>query len=157
MNTSIYHHVPIMRQPQTWACWYTSLQMVVAYYRKLHKHRSIKDPSEVPEIQSIYKANQGIGGGGANERERIVRKLGFTAAYISLSNEGMWNQLRKGPVIYAGQWPGHTSGHWIVIVGISETTLAINNPAAGLQSWDYNFFVGKYLLQTQERPLVYVP
>src|SRR5690606_19675467 len=29
MNSSIYHNVPIMRQPQTWSCWYTSLQMVV--------------------------------------------------------------------------------------------------------------------------------
>jgi len=32
-NSSVYHNVPIMRQPQTWACWYTSLQMVVKYQR----------------------------------------------------------------------------------------------------------------------------
>jgi ABC-type bacteriocin/lantibiotic exporter with double-glycine peptidase domain len=157
MNSSIYHNVPIMRQPQSWACWYTSLQMVVAYYRKHHKGNDLVDPSENPETQSIYTANQGIGAGGANERERIARQLGFTAGYLSFTNEGMWDQLRYGPVIYAGRWPGLTSGHWVVIVGISQTTLAINNPAAGLQNWDYNFFMGKYLLQTQERPLVYVP
>jgi ABC-type bacteriocin/lantibiotic exporter with double-glycine peptidase domain len=157
MNTSIYNHVPIMRQPQSWACWYTSLQMVVAYYRQQGRGADLTDPSEDPETQAIYTANQGIGAGSPTERERIARKLGFTVEYISLSNEGMWEQLRDGPVIYAGRWPGQMSGHWVVIVGISDTTLAINNPAAGMQSWDYDFFMGQYLLQTAERPLVYVP
>jgi hypothetical protein len=43
------------------------------------------------------------------DRGRIARKLGFTAGFISLSNEGMWQQLQDGPVIYAGQWPGFSS------------------------------------------------
>jgi len=157
MISSIYHHVPIMRQPQSWACWYTSLQMVVAYYRQFGKGAGLIDPSEDPETQAIYTANQGIGGGSADERERIARKLGFNVGYVSLTNEGMWELLGNGPVIYAGRWPGQLSGHWVVIVGISEATVAINNPAAGLETWDYNYFVGTYLLQTQERPLVYVP
>jgi hypothetical protein len=45
MNSSIYHKVPIMRQPKTWACWYTSLQMVVTYYRKRGMGHNLKDPS----------------------------------------------------------------------------------------------------------------
>jgi len=155
MNSSIYHHVPVMKQPQTWACWYTSLQMVVKYYRSQGKGAGLVDPSEDAETRKIYAANQGIGSGSPNERERIARKLGFAVGYVSLSNEGMWGLLKSGPVIYAGKWPGQLSGHWVVIVGLSETTLAINNPAAGLQSWDYNTFMGKYLLQTAERPLVY--
>jgi Papain-like cysteine protease AvrRpt2 len=72
-----------------------------------------------------------------------------------MTNEGMWKLLNRGPVIYAGKWPGQLSGHWVVIVGISGTTLAINNPASGLQSWDYNYFMGQYLNQTADRPLVY--
>jgi hypothetical protein len=148
-----------MIQPQTWSCWYTSLQMVVRFYRNRGDHPDLIDPSEDAETKAIYDANQGIGGGpdAATERERIARKLNFDVLYASLSNEGMWQMLQYGLLIYAGQWPGQTSGHWVVIVGVSENTLAINNPAVGLQSWDYNFFMSQYLLQTAERPLVYAP
>jgi ABC-type bacteriocin/lantibiotic exporter with double-glycine peptidase domain len=152
MNTCIYHQVPIMIQPQTWACWYTSLQMVVRYYRQKGRGKGLIDPSEDSETQALYTSNTGI-----SDRERIARKLGFTVGYFSLNNEGMWGLLNDGPVIYAGRWPTHLSGHWVVIVGISENTLEINNPAVGLQSWDYNYFMGRYLLQTAERPLVYAP
>jgi len=160
MNTSIFLPVPAMIQPQTWSCWYTSMQMVVRYYRNIGKGAGLVDPSEDAETRRIYKANQGIGGGpivaGKQERERIARQLGFTVGFVSMSSEGMWEMLNNGPVIYAGKWPGQLSGHWVVIVGISANTLAINNPAAGLQTWDYNYFMGQYLTQTADRPLVYV-
>jgi hypothetical protein len=104
----------------------------------------------------IYEQDEGIGRT-PDEREQIARRLGFTAGYISLTAEGMWELLHDGPVIYAGRWPRLQSGHWVVIVGISETVLAINNPAVGLQTWDYNYFMGQYLLQTAERPLIYAP
>lgn len=152
MNSSIYHMVPIMIQPQTWSCWYTSLQMVVKYWRDRGLGHGLVDPSEDAETVALYNANTGI-----TQRERIARKLGFTVLYASLSDEGMWDLLQEGPVIYAGAWPGMLSGHWVVIVGISDQTLAINNPASGMQTWDYNFFMSKYLIQTAERPLVYAP
>jgi len=135
------------------------MQMVVRYYRKLGKGFGLTDPSEDLETRRVYEANQGIGGGpaigGRGERERLARKLGFTVGFVSMTNEGMWKLLNRGPVIYAGKWSGQLSGHWVVIVGISGTTLAINNPASGLQSWDYNYFMGQYLKQTADRPLVY--
>jgi hypothetical protein len=152
MNTSIYHNVPAMRQPQSWACWYTSLQMVVKYYRDKGQGAGLIDPSEDSETVALYNANKGI-----TDRERIARKLGFTVLYASLSNEGMWDMIKSGPLIYAGAWPGVLSGHWVVIVGISDNNLTINNPAAGMQTWDYDFFMSKYLLQTAERPLIYAP
>jgi hypothetical protein len=34
--------------------------------------------------------------------------------------------------------------------------VAINNPASGFQTWDYNYFMGQYLTQTADRLLVYV-
>jgi hypothetical protein len=151
INTSIYHNVPVMRQPQTWACWYTSLQMVVKYYRDKGWGGGLIDPSEDPETQALYESNQGI-----RERERIARKLGFSVLYASLSNEGMWDLLKSGPLIYAGAWPGQLSGHWVVIVGISDNNLSINNPARGMQTWDFEFFMSQFLIQTAERPLIYV-
>jgi ABC-type bacteriocin/lantibiotic exporter with double-glycine peptidase domain len=130
--------------------------MVVAYYRRRGLGSTLKDPSEDAETRAIYTANQGIGQT-PNDRERIARKLGFTVSYSSLTAEGMWGLLLNGPVIYAGRWPGQLSGHWVVIVGISDTLLAINNPAVGQENWDYNYFMGQYLLQTAERPLIYAP
>jgi Papain-like cysteine protease AvrRpt2 len=152
MNSSIFLPVPVMIQPQTWSCWYTSLQMVVKYWRDRGLGQGLIDPSEDAETRALYNSNTGI-----SERERIARKLGFTVLYASLTEEGMWDLLKKGPVIYAGAWPGQLSGHWVVIVGISDTQLVINNPAVGMQTWDYDYFMSKYLLQTAERPLVYAP
>jgi hypothetical protein len=152
MNSSVYNPVPIMIQPQTWSCWYTSLQMVVKYWRDRGMGQGLIDPSEDAETLALYNANTGI-----SDRERIAKKLGFEVLYASLTNEGMWDMLKKGPVIYAGAWPGKLSGHWVVIVGITDTQLVINNPAVGMQTWDYDFFMSQYLLQTAERPLVYAP
>ncbi|MCZ2147792.1 MAG: C39 family peptidase [Bryobacterales bacterium] len=152
MNSSIYHAVPIMKQPQTWSCWYTSLQMVVKYWRDRGEGAGLIDPSEDAETQKLYTDNKGI-----SDRERIARKLGFTVLYASLTNEGMWDLLHDGPVIYAGAWPGQLSGHWVVIVGISDDQLVINNPASGMQNWNYNYFMSQYLIQTAERPLIYAP
>src|SRR6516225_4353421 len=59
------------------------------------------DPSEDPETVALFAADKGI-----QDRERIARKLGFAVFYASLTNEGMWDLLKKGPVIYAGAWPG---------------------------------------------------
>ena len=81
------------------------------------------DPSEDAETVALYNADTGI-----TDRERIARKLGFTVLHASLTNEGMWDLLKKGPVIYVGAWPGQLSGHWVVIVGISDNQLVINNP-----------------------------
>jgi hypothetical protein len=152
MNTSIYHNVPDMRQPKDSSCWYTSLQMVVKYYRDKGQGAGLIDPSEDPETVALYNANTGI-----SDRERIALKLGFKVLYASLSNEGMWDMIKSGPLIYAGAWPGQLSGHWVVIVGISDNNLTINNPLAGMQTWDYDFFMSRYLLQTAERPLIYAP
>lgn len=155
-NSCILHQVPVMIQPKTWACWYTSMQMVVAYFRRPHVNGPrLIDPPEDSEASQIFKSNQGIGNT-PDERERIAKRLGFSVGYISMSSDGLWGLLRKGPVIYAGQWPGQMSGHWVVITGISEDLIAINNPAVGAQTWDYGHFAGKYLLQTADRPLVYV-
>ena len=110
-NTSVFHSVPILRQPQTWACWYTCFQMVVQYERGRNRGGSLKDPSEVASVQAIYDANNGIGATDPTERERVSRLLGFDVLYMSASAEGMWQLLSWAPVIYAGAWPGRsTSG-----------------------------------------------
>jgi ABC-type bacteriocin/lantibiotic exporter with double-glycine peptidase domain len=161
MDSSIYHPVPVMIQPQSWACWYTSFQMVVRYAKGRPGGGRLRDPADVEETRRMYQANQGIGAGpdvaGVQERERIARLLGFAALHASLTEEGLWELLRANPAIYAGRWPGQPSGHFVVITGISLDTIAVNNPAVGAQTFNYRNFVNTYLLQTAERPLIHVP
>ena len=154
MNTSIYHSVPALRQPQTWACWYTSAQMVVGYHRTIGTAPWLRDPSEVPWVHALFTTNRGVGGT-TGERERVAHALGLECTFMSLTNEGMWELLHGGPVIYAGRWPNRRSGHWVVIVGLSGNTLVINNPSRGQESYDYNTFMSTVLIQTGERPLIH--
>jgi hypothetical protein len=153
-NSSVYHNVPVMRQPQTWACWYTSLQMVVKYQRDHGRGAGLIDPSENAWTKSIYDANLGIGSTPA-ERQKVADVLGFRTLFASVSAEGIWEIMTDVPIVYAGRWAGRSFGHWVVMVGISQTTLAINNPASGMETVDYNYFVGQLLQQTEERPLIF--
>lgn len=130
--------------------------MVVAYERGRGRGGSLKDPSESPWLQSVYEANQGIGST-PDERQRAAETLGFETLFASMSADGIWSLLRDVPIIYAGRWPGRSFGHWVVIVGISETRVAINNPASGMETYDYNHFVTHVLEQTAERPLIFPP
>lgn len=72
--------------------------------------------------------------------------------------EGMWELFQShGPVIYSGQWPGASSGHWVVLNGISMSTLAFVDPAQGQRTMDYNRFMGQYLVQHALKPLIFAP
>ena len=154
-NYSIYHNVPMYQQPQTWACWYTSLQMVVQYQRNRGQGGSLVDPSENTWTQSLYDNNQGVGAT-PDEREKVALTLGFRVLYESVDADGLADLLTNAPIVYAGHWPGHSFGHWVVIVGLSGSQIVINNPASGaLESYDYNYFMGQYLLQSSERPLIF--
>jgi len=152
MTSSIHHSVGGMTQANTWMCWYTCFAMVVDYYRGQGRGGGLVHPSENAETDRMFRNNQGI-----SARERISRNLGFAVLYESLTEAGMWAMLKRGPVIYAGRWPGLASGHWVVINGISGTRLSVLDPARGPQTWDYNTFMRTVLLQTAERPLIYVP
>jgi ABC-type bacteriocin/lantibiotic exporter with double-glycine peptidase domain len=128
--------------------------MVVAYQRRRNRGGELKNPSEVKWIKDIYDANHGISAT-IDEREKVARALGFRVLNASMSAEGIWEILQDVPIIYAGHWPGRSSGHFVVLVGISGKKLAINNPASGMETCDYYRFAGKVLLQSAERPLIY--
>ena len=148
----ISHAVPGMSQAKSSMCWYTCLAMVVQYYRGRGQGGRLVHPSEDPETAAMYQNNLGI-----TDRERIARKLGFAVLYQSLTEAGMQAMLMRGPVIYAGQWPGHLNGHWVVINGIAGRNLSVLDPYYGPQTWDYGTFLNTVLQQTADRPLIYVP
>lgn len=152
MNSSIHHSVAGRSQAKESLCWYASLQMVVEYYRRLGRGHGVKDPSEDPETRQMYAEDKGV-----SDRERIARKLGFSVRYESLTEPAIWEMLKQGPLIYAGAWPGQLSGHWVVINGISGGAVSVLDPWYGPRTFDYKDFVSKVLIQTAERPLIYVP
>jgi len=154
MNRSIFHNIPSMQQKQESLCWYTSLQMLVSYYRMHQKGFNLKDPAEDPGMQRKYNAGDNTGVTRV-EREQIAASLGLTSGYVSVNSKDFWELLFQGPVIYAGQSPGQLSGHWVLITGISESFITINNPTAGQQKWDFSLFASRYHLQTNEHPLIY--
>ena len=155
MNSSIYHDVPKLIQPKTSSCWYTSFQMVVTYFRRKSQRPYLIDPADNTWAKTLYESNNGLGATGT-EREEMAAALGFSVFFASVTPEGMWDLLNTAPVIYAGHWAGQTGGHFIVIKGISDTELIINNPLTGEETYDYNFFMSQYLMQTAERPLITV-
>lgn len=127
--------------------------MLVAYYRRRGTGFGLIDPSEDPETAEMFKRDGGIGG---LDRERIARKLGFQAKYLSLTPEGVWRMLCDGPIIYAGLWAHYRAGHWVVITGVSTTgELTITNPVGRVEHWDFDFFMGRYLAQSELQPLIY--
>ncbi len=154
-SVCILHRVQPMQQPQSWACWYTSYQMVVAYYRSNGNTKHVIDPSEHPYAQALFLLNIGIGNV-PDEREKVAKMLGFSTLFASLNTDGLENLLLSGPVIYSGRWPNTSSGHVVVLVGLEDNILYYNNPATGtMVQTDYYQFAGTYLLQTGERCLIY--
>ena len=128
--------------------------MVVRYQRDRGRGAGLVDPSENAWTKSLFDKNLGVGST-PDEREKVANVLGFNTLFASVTAEGIWEILSDVPIVYAGRWAGRTFGHLVVLVGISETRLAINNPATGIESVDYNYFVGQVLQQTEERPLMY--
>lgn len=148
---SVLHNVPIWGQPMENACWYTSYQMVVAYERSRGRGQGLSDPSEVPYVHKIYTDNNGME---PKERPKVAGMLGFVCDYTSMSVEGMLNLLSYGPIIYGGQWA--TGGaHVVVLVGLSENTLAYNDPLIGREFRDYGTFLSQHLYQKGYQALIY--
>ena len=87
MNTSIYHDVPIIIQPKTGACWYSSFQMVVSYFRRKGQRSDLIDPSENATTKALFEANNGIGATDPDEREKVATALGFTVYFASVTKE----------------------------------------------------------------------
>lgn len=156
---SVFHNVPMYQQPSTNVCWYTCYQMVVAYERGRNRGQGLRDPSEVQFTQDRYNQN-GMVGNDPNPQERgqVAGMLGFACDYSSMGAEGMLGLLAYAPVLYDGRWAGGQNGHMVVFVGLSDQTLAYNDPAdaSGRQSMDYNRFMSD-LQQTRSRALIYPP
>jgi hypothetical protein len=155
---TIIYDVAGRSQPDAAACWYTSLQIVVDYFRSGGMPPPaipLTDPSEDPETQRIFRGQSGIAW---TDNERIAHKLGFDTLAMCLTPEGMADLLvEHGPIIYSGRWPRSSSGHWVVVRGVSGSTLYVTDPWYGEQVWDYNTFFASHLVEHELKPLIHAP
>lgn len=155
---TVFHNVPVRTQVLEGACWYTAFEMVVAYERSRNRGQGLTDPGDNEYSRTLFLENKGLGANGPAERENVAADLGFVCDYMSATADGMLGLLALAPVIYAGRWAHKPSGHWVVLVGLSENTLVINDPwLTERQTMDYDQFMGRHLRQTAERPLIHPP
>ncbi len=150
-----YHSVPVLHQTMQMSCWYTAYQMVVAYYRRIGRGGRLVDPYENPETYERCRQNQG--GYVGTELDRVARMLGFHTLYLCFSETGMANILTNGPAIYTGVWMNQNASHAVVLIGMYDNWIYVNDPWFGQQRVDYNWFISNVLNESAYFPLIVAP
>ena len=122
----VIDNVPLIPQDQNMACWYASVQMLIRWRRDQTQSSEIAhpDPSQVPELESVHQANTGLP---FSQTIELAKSLGLEAVNPMTPTPGaLENWLRRcGPLWFAGRYPG---GHAVVVTGIDETNIYINDP-----------------------------
>jgi hypothetical protein len=123
--------VPLIPQTQNMACWYASAQMLITWRRNRTRMSELAhpDPSEVPQLQSIFGVNHGLL---PTQILLLSKQLGLTPVppmTPTLATLSSWLAI-CGPLWFAGLFPaGHVrSGHAVVITGTDNTSVDINDP-----------------------------
>jgi hypothetical protein len=157
MLTSIYHNVPVLRQPKPKSCWFTAMQMVTRWARAVGKSPGLKDPADDPVLKGLYMLDWGLP---FADSERSAKRLGYNSYSQSPNLNGLHELLLYSPVLYAGEWTSqagdtNTAGHWVVITGLAESRISVNDPMYGRMFYEWSAFFGGDLQLTAEQPLYY--
>ena len=124
--TYVIPDVPLIPQAKNMACWYASAQMLIQWRQQRTQscEAAHPDPSSDDVLVARFRANNGLA---LNQVTDLAQRLGLEAVppqTPTFETFGEW--LRQyGPVWFAGL---HPSGHAVVITGIVDTTLMINDP-----------------------------
>jgi len=91
--------------------------------RTLMTEASHPDPAQVPSLQAAYVANDGLP---TRQIMELARQLGLVDVPPMTPSPGSLASLlqQHGPLWFAGL---HPSGHVVVITGISDQNVAIND------------------------------
>jgi hypothetical protein len=119
-------NVPLIPQQLNMACWYASAQTLIAWRRGSRRMTEMAhpDPSQDATLVSRYKANNGLA---IPQVVDLAKRLGLREVPPqSPTLEAVESWLRfHGPIWFAGLFP---SGHAVVITGIDDSGIAINDP-----------------------------
>ena len=126
MQTYAVTDVPLIPQSKDKACWYASAQMLMAWRRsrRLSCEASHPDPSQVPALRTMFADNDRLS---PSQIMELARSLGLRDVPPMTPSPGyLASMLRSyGPLWFAGY---HPSGHVVVITGISNSDVSINDP-----------------------------
>ncbi len=123
-NTGGVLDVPLVGQPDGYTCGPTSLAMALKYYGM--------DRSIHPELATLCNTTTD-GTPSTDNLVNAAKKLGFAGSYAKSGDLNWLAQVTAGgsPVIVnvaGGVWTG---GHYVVVTGVKDGTVYINDPAWG--------------------------
>ena len=121
----VYHDVPHIRQPESNACWYASLSMLVRYWRERGGGGQFIDPGDDELAVLLLRANRGINWSQASQ---LIQRLHFSSKTVSENVDALYELLKNGPLIFAGVGAGGAQGHWVVFRGMCGNFLWISDP-----------------------------
>jgi len=126
-NTGSVLEVPIVGQPDGYTCGPTSLAMALKFYGM--------DKSIHPELATLCNTTTD-GTPSTDNLVNAAKQLGFAGSYTKSGDIGWLSQVTAGgsPVIVnvaGGVWTG---GHYIVVTGVKDGTVYINDPAWGFSN-----------------------
>jgi Papain-like cysteine protease AvrRpt2 len=126
MQTFQIPDVPLIPQDKNMACWYASAQMLITWrqMKTLSCETSHPLPGNVPELKTVYVANDGLP---FSLNIELARDLGLVDVPPMTPSPGALASLLKryGPLWFCGLFP---QGHVVVITGVSSSQLWINDP-----------------------------
>jgi hypothetical protein len=134
------------------ACWYASAQMLIQWRRGATQstEAGLPDPSEVPDLVNIYKANNGLPFARMIE---FAQMMGLTPLPLMCPTPdavAQWVQ-RYGPLWVAGYKvvsPTRRYGHVVVIRGASDDEFYVHDPEpvnVGTAEWKPADWLGSVL------------
>ena len=152
MNTLRIGKVPLIPQYKTGSCWYASASML-AEWRIQSKGGlgTMTHPNAHSDTKDMYKRNAALlaVGSGALTRWLGMRTVPFPASHAD------WAATLStyGPLWAAGMkhWEG-TYGHVVVVYGVADTGLLINDPepiGQGKEEWRTWASMDKYFEKSE--------
>lgn len=160
MAATLITGVVHQRQLTPVACWYTSMQMMVAYFRESRQQciSGLTSPDEVDKMQKRFAA--GSNPSWAEWRQWAI-ELGFKPLDMTPTPMGVLTALDTyGPIMYSGTWGYTFDGHVVVLTGINTDgpTLFVDDPleASAPVTKDMNDYFSQLIQSLYENPLFVV-
>lgn len=118
--------VPLIPQQLNMACWFASAQMLIQWRQARRRacEAAHRDPAYDDTLVARHQANDGLAVALVAD---LAQRLGLRQVPpMSPTTQAVEGWLRRfGPLWFAGLFP---SGHVVVITGIDEAGLSINDP-----------------------------
>ncbi|MBX3294781.1 MAG: C39 family peptidase [Acidobacteria bacterium] len=138
MSITRLQNVPLLAQPTDGVCWMKSAQMVYSWSKATGKG-SMKDPMSDAGFKARYDNN---GDWWAGHNGILAKTFNMkTHSKVDMSLAGLNSFLPTHGPIWTGlrkNWGGHNHGHVVVIFGVADTGVLINDPEPmhrGTEMW----------------------